>query len=270
MIDIASIIQTGSANPWVYLPAAVALGAIHGLEPGHAKSMMAAFVVAVRGTKVQAGLLGLSAAVSHSMVVAILAGLGLWLGDAMIGATAQPYLHLIGGGIVVLMALWMVMQVLRTNTHSHSHSHAHDHGHHHHHNHEHHHGHACCGHSHDGTSEAKKLVKESNGKVSTWQIMLFGLTGGLMPCPASIAVLLICIQLREFTLGAAMVAAFSVGLALTLMSVGVAAAWGRGHVERLYGEGRAAKLARILPLASAALMILLGGIMFVSGAVHLI
>lgn len=263
MIDIASTIQAGAANPWVFLPAAVALGAIHGLEPGHAKSMMAAFVVAVRGTVVQAALLGLSAAVSHSLVVWALAAIGLWMGNELIGETAEPYLQAVGGAIVVAMAVWMLVRVTGF---SFGHGHSHEHGHHHGHTHDH--AGCGCGHSHDGADEARKLVRE--GKVSTLQIMLFGLTGGLLPCPASIAVLLVCLQLKEFTLGFAMVGAFSVGLALTLMSVGVLAAWGRGHVERLYGAQKAEKLSRYLPVASACLMMVLGGVMLVSGMMHIL
>jgi nickel/cobalt exporter len=256
MIDIASVISAGTANPWIYLPAAILLGAAHGLEPGHAKSMMAAFIVAIRGSKAQAVLLGVSAAVSHSLVVAVLAMLGLWLGDGLIGDTAMPYLHIIGGGIVVAMALWMLVQVMGLDRAARAHSHD---------------GHAygCgCGHGHDGAAEARRMA--ADGKVGNWQIMLFGLTGGLLPCPASIAVLLICIQLREFSLGAAMVGAFSLGLALTLVGVGVAAAWGRGKVEALYGQGRAEKLAKILPMGSSVLMLLLGGIMLASGLMHII
>lgn len=271
MIDIASVIQGGAANPWVFLPAAVALGAIHGLEPGHAKSMMAAFVVAVKGSIAQGVLLGLSAAFSHSLVVWALAALGLWLGDAMIGQTAEPYLQAIGGAIVVGMALWMLMRVAGFrfsfgDGHQHGHDHAHE-GH----GHDHGHGddHSCgCGHSHDGAAEAKALM--AKGKVSTVQIMLFGLTGGLLPCPASIAVLLVCLQLKQFSLGIAMVAAFSLGLALTLVSVGVAAAWGRGHIERMYGKGKAEALSRYLPLVSAALMLVLGGVMLIAGLLQII
>lgn len=267
MIDIASVISAGAANPWIYLPAAVLLGAAHGLEPGHAKSMMAAFIVAIRGSKAQAVLLGVSAALSHSLVVATLAFLGLWLGDGLIGETAMPYLHIIGGGIVVAMALWMLVQVMGLDRGAHNHGHSNGHGHSHGHGHDHAHG-ACCGHGHDGKAEAKRLMAE--GKVGNWQIMLFGLTGGLLPCPASIAVLLVCIQLKEFSLGAAMVGAFSLGLALTLVGVGVAAAWGRGKVEALYGHGRAEKLAKILPLGSSALMLLLGGVMLASGLLAII
>ncbi len=263
ILDIASVISAGSANPWIYLPAAVLLGAAHGLEPGHAKSMMAAFIVAIKGSRAQAVLLGVSAAFSHSRIVALLAGLGRGRGDELIGDTAMPYLHIIGGAIVVAMALWMLVQVAGLDRGHGGHAHNHGHGH----SHDHAHG-ACCGHSHDGKAEAKRMMAQ--GKVGNWQIMLFGLTGGLLPCPASIAVLLVCIQLREFSLGAAMVGAFSLGLALTLVGVGVMAAWGRGKVEALYGQGRAEKLAKILPMASSCLMLLLGGIMLVSGLLAII
>lgn len=253
--DIAQTIATASANPWLLLPAALVLGALHGLEPGHAKSMMAAFIVSVRGTRLQAALLGLSAAISHSAVVAALAFVGLWLGDAAVGDKAQPWLHLVGGAIVIAMALWMFRRILYSSGHQ---------SHHHHHDHDHHddHGHAHCGHSH--------APKQAMTDATTAQIMLFGLTGGLMPCPASIAVLMICLQLKKVVLGATMVAAFSTGLALTLVTVGVLAAWGRGHVERLYGEDRAQKLAKYLPMASTTLMLALGLLMAATGLVHLL
>ena len=63
MPDLTHIIQAGAAHAWLYLPIAVVLGALHALEPGHAKSLMAAYVVSIRGTPRQAALLGLSAAV---------------------------------------------------------------------------------------------------------------------------------------------------------------------------------------------------------------
>jgi hypothetical protein len=72
-MDIGAAIAQGAANPVLLVGTALLLGALHGLEPGHSKTMMAAFVIAVRGTVWQAVLLGLSAAVSHSIIVWVLA-----------------------------------------------------------------------------------------------------------------------------------------------------------------------------------------------------
>src|SRR5262245_39058318 len=73
MPDLSQIIQISAAHAWFYLPVAVILGALHALEPGHAKSLMAAYIIAIRGTSGQAALLGLSAAAGHTIVVWILA-----------------------------------------------------------------------------------------------------------------------------------------------------------------------------------------------------
>ena len=68
--------------------------------------------------------------------------------------------------------------------------------------------------------------------MTTGQIVWFGFTGGLMPCPAAVAVLLVCLHVKAFALGVAMVAAFSIGLAITLVGIGVSVAWGAGHAAR--------------------------------------
>src|SRR4051812_34247664 len=97
MPDITSLIQSSAAHAWLYLPLAVLLGALHALEPGHAKSMMAAYIVAVRGTIPQAALLGLSAAVGHTIIVWGLAIGGLLLGEKYIVEQAEPWLTLLSG-----------------------------------------------------------------------------------------------------------------------------------------------------------------------------
>ena len=61
MSSFAEILQQGASQAWLYVPTAILLGALHGLEPGHSKTMMAAFIVAIRGTVRQAILLGLAA-----------------------------------------------------------------------------------------------------------------------------------------------------------------------------------------------------------------
>lgn len=93
-------------------------------------------------------------------------------------------------------------------------------------------------------------------KVTTGQIIVFGLTGGLIPCPASITILLLCLQLKQVPLGALLVLCFSIGLALTLVLSGVIAAISVKQVSKRWsGFG---KLARNAPYLSSSLIILVG------------
>jgi nickel/cobalt exporter len=96
----------------------------------------------------------------------------------------------------------------------------------------------------------------SDRKVTTWQIALFGLTGGLIPCPAAITVLLLCLQLREFTLGFALVLCFSIGLAITLVTVGALAALSVRHATTRWSWF--GTLARRAPYVSGLLIVLVG------------
>lgn len=260
MPDIAQLIQSGTTNPWVYLPAAVLLGALHALEPGHSKSLMAAFIVAIRGTIGQAVLLGLAAAIGHTIIVWGLAIIGLQLGDALILDKAEPWLVLISGLMIVALAARLLWQITG-GTHGHA-AHSHHHGHEHEHDHTHDHG------AHDGHDDEdldahaaahkreieQKFAGRSN--VTTGEILWFGFTGGLLPCPAAIAVLLICLQLKAVTLGIAMVAAFSTGLAITLVAIGVVAAWGTRKAAASWSGFGA--WANRLPYVSATLVLILG------------
>ena len=95
--------------------------------------------------------------------------------------------------------------------------------------------------------------------MTTPQIVLFGLTGGLMPCPAAFTVLLICMQVKQFTLGFALVAAFSFGLALTMVTVGALAAWSVNHAQKRFsGFG---EVMRKAPYFSCALLVILASYM---------
>ena len=203
MPDLSQIIQAGAAHAWFYLPVAVVLGALHALEPGHAKSLMAAYIITIRGTPRQAALLGLSATVGHTLIVWILAVAALLLGQNLIAEQAEPWLTLLSGVLVTLLAVRMFLRLRAGNHHHHGDNH---------HNHSH-------GHDHAHDQPRPKV-----GATAT-DIVWFGLTGGLLPCPAAIAVLLVCIQLKQFALGVVIIAAFSIGLALTLIAIGMAASW---------------------------------------------
>jgi nickel/cobalt exporter len=143
----------------------------------------------------------------------------------------------LSGALIVMLAVRMFWS-LRGHKHGHDHGHGHDHAHHHH-------GHAAV------------------TTTRTTDILWFGFTGGLLPCPSAIAVLLVCIQLKQFALGVLMVAAFSVGLAATLVAIGVAASWGAQKVGAKWSGFDAA--AKRLPYLSAAVVLAIGVVMSVAG-----
>jgi nickel/cobalt exporter len=98
--------------------------------------MMAAFIVAVRGTLKQAVLLGLAATVSHTAVVWLIAMAGLWFGRGWNAQTSEPWFQLVSGIVIVLIACWMLWRTWRESQphthHDHHHEHEHEHDHHHH------------------------------------------------------------------------------------------------------------------------------------------
>ena len=362
MTSLTDLLQQGASNAWLFIPTAILLGALHGLEPGHSKTMMAAFIVAVRGTVGQAILLGLSATLSHTAIVWAIALGGLALGQNLDLEANEPYFQLASAAIMIAIAAWMAWRTLREQRVAKAAMHDH-------HHHEHgsetrrvdtghgvvaleifeqgvppmwrlrtEKGHAWAadeaiveterpdgarqtfalaakdgflesrepipephefmarlklthdGHTHDydlafiehahghdhmheevrgldavsgSAQDAHALAhandirrRFANKNVTTGQIILFGLTGGLIPCPAAITVLLLCLQLKRFALGATLVLSFSVGLALTMVTAGVVAAISVRHVQsRWSGFG---ELARKAPYVSSAVIVGVG------------
>ncbi|MDR2990543.1 MAG: nickel/cobalt efflux transporter RcnA [Burkholderiaceae bacterium] len=256
MTEFSSLLQQGHA--WLFIPSAILLGALHGLEPGHSKTMMAAFIVAIHGTLAQAVLLGLSATLSHTAVVWVVAMAGLYFGRNWNAESTEPYFQVASAVFIVGVAAWMLWRTWRSRRMAHLHGH--DHGQHRHH--------------HTGDDEglvlpdsddqdpharahAEDIRRRFAGRAATTgQIVLFGLTGGLVPCPASITVLLLCLQLKKLALGAALVLCFSVGLALTLVASGALAALGVRHVSKRWNGFGA--FARNAPYFSGALIALVG------------
>ncbi len=247
-MDLISLIQDGSTS-FLYLAAiGLVLGSLHGLEPGHSKTMMAAFIVAVRGTPMQAVLLGVSAALSHSIVVWVMAVLALTWGDELIGEKLEPYFIGGSGAIVMAVGLFMLWRALAgvrpRRTHHHRHDDAHIRAH------------------------ARDIETRFAGRRATApQTIGFGLVGGLIPCPAAITVLLLCLGIGQFWLGVGMVASFSIGLALTLVAVGMVAVFGLRYAsKRLPGADR---LFASAPYVSGVLILLVGTYMTYSGWSHL-
>ena len=129
MPDIAAIIQSGLGNAWLLLPTALVLGALHALEPGHSKSMMTAFIVAINGTARQAALLAVAATVGHTIVVWFLALLAWRLGDSGLLERAEPWLLLLGGLLLIALAVRILSRLgIGTRQPAAGHAPHHDHG----------------------------------------------------------------------------------------------------------------------------------------------
>jgi nickel/cobalt exporter len=241
MPDLSALIAGGAANILLLVPIALALGALHALEPGHSKALMSAFIVAIHGTAKQAILLALAVTVGHTIIIWGLAILAWRYQDTEMVAKAEPWLLLVGGLLIVALAVRMLYRLRFGGGH-----HGHDH------------------HDHDEDDEdahaaahaAEVRERVAKGPVTNFDIAWFGFSGGLMPCPAAFAVLLACFHHGAYALGVVMVAAFSVGLAATLVGIGLAAAWGaRALASR---QGWLDRFARWAPYASAGIVLVMG------------
>src|SRR5882757_3347312 len=113
LTDFSQALSQGTSHAWFFVPTAILLGALHGLEPGHSKTMMAAFIVAIRGTVGQAVLLGLSAAFSHSILIWVLAAVALKYGGQWNAETTEPYFQIGSAVLIVALALWMFWRTRR-------------------------------------------------------------------------------------------------------------------------------------------------------------
>jgi nickel/cobalt exporter len=113
MTDFSALLQQGVANAWLFIPSAILLGALHGLEPGHSKTMMAAFIVAIRGTVKQAVLLGIAATVSHTAIVWLIALGGMYISQKFTAESAEPWFQLISAIIILGTAVWMFWRTWR-------------------------------------------------------------------------------------------------------------------------------------------------------------
>lgn len=278
MTSLTDLLQQSAAHAWLFVPTAILLGALHGLEPGHSKTMMAAFIIAVRGTVRQAVLLGLAATLSHTLVVWVVALGGMWLFGGVNAESTEPYFQLASGVLIVVIATWMLWRTRREQIAAEHYHHDHDHRHHHGHSHDHGHGHHDHHHDHDEFEEAEERGLEvttggfidahemahaedirrrfANSSVTTGQIILFGLTGGLIPCPGAITVLLLCLQLQRLALGVVLVLCFSIGLAITMVASGVIAAVSVKQVtKRWSGFG---EIVRRAPYVSGGVILIVG------------
>jgi ABC-type nickel/cobalt efflux system permease component RcnA len=221
------------------LATAFLLGAAHALTPGHGKTIVAAYLVGSRGRVWDAVLLGAVVTFTHTASVFVL-GLGtLYASQSVSLDRIYPVLAMLSGALVAAVGVWLLMVRLRAARHgAHPHPHPHPHP------------HSHTGHDHGEPSTRGGLLS-------------LGISGGLVPCPEALVVLMISVSLRRLGLGLALLVVFSLGLAAVLIGIGVAMVMAAPAVRRLSGENR---FTRALPVASAAVVTFLGVVLVAEAA----
>lgn len=218
------------------------LGSLHALEPGHGKTVVGAYLVGSKGTSWDAVLLGLVVTLTHTGIVIVLGVLSVVAAAYFVPDTAQKVLEVVSGLLIVGVGGWMIAVRIRQARRQHSHEHEH------HHADEHEHGHGSHGHTH-----APAL--KPGERPSLGQLIALGVSGGIVPCPAALAVLLAAISLGGFVQGVSLVVIFSVGMAAVLVAIGIAMV----HAAKFAGRYVAqSNWTRIVPVISAVIITLIG------------
>lgn len=344
-------------NPftWMYFPTALLLGALHALEPGHAKTLTAAYLIGIKGTKRDAFFLGLSVALTHSIVVIGISVIALWIGKESFTQDVTHWLQIGSGVVVVLLGAWLmlkrIIQMKRANYHHHAHGapepihikselvigtlqivetnqgerfrfdvesisrndltyrviinrpeglevlvlvkdtnassyfsevapnephefsaefeinyndkkhevipfemhEPHDH----HHAHDDEHDHSMMSDDEHARAHAATIPEyaKKGERPTIWQIITIGAAGGMIPCPASITVMLLALSIGKFGAGLFAVAGFSLGLAITLVGIGLVVVAG---LSKLQGTGRFNWVSKNAPTISAGVVMLSG------------
>jgi ABC-type nickel/cobalt efflux system permease component RcnA len=255
---VAGLISSGQLSPGLVLLALLAAalwGAAHALTPGHGKAVVAAYLVGARGTARHAVLLGLTVTLTHTAGVFALGALTLYLSRYVLPETLYPWLSVLSGLLVVAIGCTLAYRRLadgRTRGQS---------PHHHHHNHDHHHDH----YDHRDHGHHHHLPGGADGATITLRGLLgLGISGGLVPCPSALVLLLSAISFGRLELGIVLVVAFSIGLAVVLTGIGLLSVYARRFFARFSFEPR---VPRLLPVVSA-LVVTVAGLAVVVEALH--
>ncbi len=224
---------------------AMVLGGVHALSPGHGKTIVGAYLIGSRGTPGHAALLGLTVTITHTLGVYALGIITLFASKYVLPEKLYPILSLISGLLVLAIGLTMFAKRIRNikGHHSHhSHSHAHDHHHHHH----------GIGHSHTHAP-----LHDESGSITAKSLVALGISGGIIPCPSALIVMLAAISLNRIAYGLVLIVAFSFGLAIVLTAVGIAFVYGGKLIDRIPAGNR---WLRLIPAFSSLVIAVAGGL----------
>lgn len=239
--ELMAIKQIGFGIALLAAAIAAGLGALHALEPGHGKTIVAAYLVGSRGTARHALLLGMIVTISHTAGVYLLGAITLYAQKYILPDRIYPFLGVLSGILIAGMGCYLFLQRCVGVEFAHTHSLA--------------------------TSTKAKEPSQGSwlqpGKISGRQLLVLGITGGIVPCPAALVVLLSAVALHRTGFGLFLIVAFSIGLAAVLISMGLVAVCAGRIMSQLPVDGPLVQ--RWLPMGSAVMITALGCVIALRG-----
>ncbi len=197
---------------------AVALGALHAFEPGHGKTLIASYMIGTKGRILDGILLGLIVTFTHTFSVLVLGIVAKVLAHSYSETELHNWLGLFSSILILGVGIWMLRQRVK-GVGGHRHIRLFGKGDDHHNHDHHHHSHDVQSHQHSHDQESK--IRSRPDRYDKWNLLLLGISGGMIPCPAAIATLLAAIGAGRTAEGLTVVVFFSLGLGLVMMSIGV-------------------------------------------------
>lgn len=234
---------------------AFGFGAMHAMSPGHGKTVVGAYLVGSRGTVKHAVFLGLTVTVTHTLGVFVLGFITLFASEYFLPEKMIPFLSFVSGLLVFFVGISLfkdrLFSILGWKKVSHHHDHDHDHENS---NEDHAHTHDGLTHTHGGSTHTH-LPPE---KVTWKSLFALGVSGGLLPCPSALVLMLSAISLGRIGYGLILTLVFSFGLAATLTAVGLIFLYG----GKLFGGSRFSThpIAKAVPVFSAFVIAFVGAV----------
>jgi ABC-type nickel/cobalt efflux system permease component RcnA len=232
MDALAQTLQAGAGSPWAVLGAlvlALGLGALHALEPGHGKTLLAVSLVGARATAPRAVVLAAALTAAHTAGVLALGVIVLLAAHWVVPETIYPWLTLLSGALVTAIGARALKRQIGHRHHHHHHRNSH---------------------------------VQTVAPLTFRAAVVAAATGNLAPCPAALVVLLAAVSLHRVAYGLVLIVAFGLGLALVLTGLGLAVVRGASWLS---GRRAFARATSGGPLVIACVISLAGSVLVAQG-----
>jgi ABC-type nickel/cobalt efflux system permease component RcnA len=176
--------------PWLVLCAlAVALGAVHALQPGHGKTLVTAVALGPEARFYQPAILGVAATIAHTGSVLVIASVLWWTGTSEV-VRLHLALTRAAGFAIAAAGFWRLGRHLA--------------------------GYRVHDDLHTGSV-----------RLSNFGLVGLGLAGGLVPCWDAVALIVLAAAVGRLAAGVGLVLAFGAGMGLVLVTLGAMACQAR-------------------------------------------